>query len=124
MDVIKHFQYSSRATNRYGNSIAADAIGDVNEKRLERRLLPRWVQLAEHMSLSPVFSGIRVTLSFCFIICFVDRCFVFLYFFVWPLCCVVFLDIRIVIILLVSSCNLTVVLYFLKLIDKIYIHCR
>ena len=40
----------NRPTDRTRNSIAADAIGDANEKRLERRLLQRWVQLVEHLS--------------------------------------------------------------------------
>ena len=46
---------SIRATERNGTNIAADAIGDASEKRLERLLFQRWVQLVEHLSLSPIF---------------------------------------------------------------------
>jgi hypothetical protein len=64
----------NRATDRTGNCIAADAIGDANEKRLERRVLQRWVQLVEHLSSPRVCIGIRVTRSFFLFICFVDLC--------------------------------------------------
>ena len=57
----------NQATYRNGNSIAADAIGDANEKWLEWRLLQRRVQLEEHLSLPPVFSWIRVTRSFFYV---------------------------------------------------------
>jgi len=57
----------NRATDITGNSIAADVIGDGNEKRLERRLFQRWVQLVEHLSSPPVVSGIRVTRSFLYL---------------------------------------------------------
>ena len=70
--------------------------------------LTRWVPLVEqelltlpeHMSSSPDFSWVRVTRSLVLYVCFVDRC---LYFFFWPLCCLFFLDIRILIAPLVSS---------------------
>jgi hypothetical protein len=44
--------------------------------------------LPEHMSSTPVLSGVRVTRSLVVCVCFVDRC---LSFFFWPLCCL-FLD--------------------------------
>jgi len=53
--------------------------------------------------LTPVFSGVRVTLSLVLCVCFVDRCLSFLSFFFWPLCCLFFFDIRILITTLVSS---------------------
>ena len=46
------------------------------------------------------FSRVRVTRSLVLCVCFVDRC---LYFYFWPLCCLSFSDIRILIIPLVSS---------------------
>ena len=49
--------------------------------------------LPEHLSSPPVFSGVRVTRSLVLCVCFVDRCFVLLYFFFWPLCCPFFFDI-------------------------------
>ena len=64
----------NRATDRTGNCIAADAIGDANEKCLERRVLRRWVQLVEQLSSPPIFSGIRVTRSFVLFICVVVLC--------------------------------------------------
>ena len=45
-----------------------------------------------------VFSGVRVTRSLVLYVCFVDRCF-----FLLPLCCLFFFDIRILITPLVSS---------------------
>jgi len=56
--------------------------------------------LPEHLSSPPVFSGVRVTRSLVLCVCFVDRC---LYFFFWPLCCLFFCDIRILITPLVYS---------------------
>ena len=65
MDVIKHFQYPLQVERQTEMvSVTADAIGDVYDKRLERLLFQRWVQVVDHLSFSPVFSGIRVTRSF------------------------------------------------------------
>ena len=65
-------------------------------------------QIAEHIlstlpeqpSLPPVFSGVRVTRSLVYCVCFVDRCLSFLF---WSLCCLFFFEIRILIASLVSS---------------------
>jgi hypothetical protein len=54
--------------------------------------------LLEHMSSPPVFSGVRVARSLVLYVCFVDRC---LSFFIWPLCCLFIVDLRILITLLV-----------------------
>ena len=54
--------------------------------------------LPKHLRSPPVFSGVRVTRSLVLDVCFVDRCLSF-----WPLCCLFFFDIRILITLLVSS---------------------
>ena len=59
--------------------------------------------LPEHLSSPPVFSWIRVTRSLVLCVCFVDRCLPFCTFFLWPLCCLFFFDIRILITPLVSS---------------------
>ena len=56
--------------------------------------------LPVHLSSSPGFSGARITRSLTFCVCFVDRC---LSFFFWPLCCLFFFDLRILITPLVSS---------------------
>jgi hypothetical protein len=48
------------------------------------------------------FSGVRVARSLVLCVCFVDRCLSFCPFFVWPLQCLSFCDLRIRIILLVS----------------------
>ena len=56
--------------------------------------------LPEHLSAPPVLSAVRVTRSLVLYICFVDRP---LYFFFWPLCCLFFFDIRILITPLVYS---------------------
>jgi hypothetical protein len=50
-----------------------------------------------------VLSEVRVTLSLVLYVCFVDRCLSFCTFFFWPLCCLFFFDIWILITLLVSS---------------------
>jgi hypothetical protein len=54
----------------------------------------------DHVSSPLVFSGVRVTRSLVWCICFVDRC---LSFFFWPLCCLSFFELGILITLLVSS---------------------
>ena len=53
--------------------------------------------------LTPVFSGVRVTWSQVLCVMFCRTFFVLLYFFFWPLCCLSFLDLRILILPLVSS---------------------
>ena len=64
--------------------------------RPENVYLTRRVSLVEreHLSSLPVFSGVRVTRSLALCVYFVDRC---LSFFFWPLCCLFFFDIRILI---------------------------
>ena len=59
--------------------------------------------LPEHLSSPPVISGVRVTRSFVFYVCFVDRCLPFCTFFLLSLCCLFLLDIRIMIAPLVFS---------------------
>ena len=54
--------------------------------------------LPEYLSLPPVFSGVHVTQSLVLYVCFVDHCLSF-----WPLCCLFFVDLRILITPLVSS---------------------
>jgi hypothetical protein len=71
-------------------------------------ILPRRVPLVEqellilpeHLSSPPGFSGVRVTRSLVLYVYFVDRC---LSFFFWPLCCLFFFDMRILIAPLVYS---------------------
>ena len=53
--------------------------------------------LPEHMRSLQVFSGVRVTRSLVLYLCFVLLCFFF-----WSLCCLFFLDVRILIASLVS----------------------
>ena len=60
------------------------------------------LKLPEHTSSPPVFSGVRVTRSVVLCVCFVDRYLSFCTFF-WPLCCLFFFDLRILITSLVSS---------------------
>ena len=57
--------------------------------------------LPEHLSSTPVFSGFRF-LNFSFMCVFCRSLFVLLYFFFWPLCCLFFFDIWILITPLVS----------------------
>ena len=57
--------------------------------------------LPEHLNSPPVFSGVHVIFSFTCMFC--RSLFVLLYFFFWPLCCLFFFDIRILIAPLVSS---------------------
>ena len=54
--------------------------------------------LPEHLS----FSGVRVTRCLVVCVCFVELCLSFVLFF-WPLCCLLFFDIRIIITPLLSS---------------------
>ena len=55
----------------------------------------------EHLSSPLVFSGVRVTSSLVFCVCFVDLCLSFCPFFLWSLCCLSF-DLQILITPLVS----------------------
>ena len=64
---------------------------------VEQKLLT----LPEHLRSSPIFSGVHVTRSLILYVCFVDRCLSFCTF--WPLCCLFFCDMRILITPLVSS---------------------
>ena len=59
--------------------------------------------LPEHLSSSPVISGVRGTRSLVLYVCFVDRCLSFCTFFFLPLCCRFLFDIWIRITPLVSS---------------------
>ena len=56
--------------------------------------------LPEHLNSPPVFSGVRVNRCLALYVCFIDRC---LSFFFWPLCCLFFFDLRILMATLVSS---------------------
>ena len=53
--------------------------------------------LPEHPSSPPVFSGVRVTRSLVLCVCFVDRCLSFCPFFFWPLSCLFFFELRLLI---------------------------
>jgi len=55
------------------------------------------------LSSPPFFSGVRVTRSLVLCVCFVDCCLSFCTLIFWPLCCLFFFDIRILITSLVSS---------------------
>ena len=59
--------------------------------------------LPEHLSSSPVFSEVRVTWSLLLCACFVDRCLSFYPLSFWPLRCLSFFHLRIMIAPLVSS---------------------
>ena len=61
--------------------------------------------LPEHMSSPPVFSGVRFTRSLVLCVCFVDRCLSFGTFFFWPLCCLFFFDIWILLTPLIYKGN-------------------
>jgi hypothetical protein len=59
--------------------------------------------LPEYLNSSSVFSGVRVARSLVVCVCFVDRFLSFCPFSFWPLCCLFFFDIQILITPLVSS---------------------
>ena len=61
------------------------------------------LSLPEHLGSPPVFSGVHVTRSLVLCVCFVDRCLSFCPFFSWPLCCLFFFDLQILVIPLVFS---------------------
>jgi hypothetical protein len=70
--------------------------------------------LPEHMSLPPVFSAVRVARSFVFCVVFCRLWFVLLFFFYWPLCCLPFFDLRLLITPLVSL-NYSYILFSIRL---------
>jgi hypothetical protein len=59
--------------------------------------------LQEHLNSPPVFSGVRVTRSLVLCVMFCISLFVLFFTFFWPLCCLFFFDLRIMITPLVSS---------------------
>jgi hypothetical protein len=86
--------------------------------RLTRRISlveQELLTLPEPLSSPHVFSGVRVTRSLVLCVCVVDR---YLYIFCWPLLCLFFFDIRILITPLVSSKSscLFVYLFFILFI--------
>ena len=74
--------------------------------RLTRRLSlveQELLTLPEHLSSPPDFNGVRVTQSLVLCVMFCRSLFVLLYFFFWPLCCLFFFDIGILITSLIFS---------------------
>ena len=57
---------------------------------------------SEHLSSPPVLSGVRFSRPLVLCVCFVDRCLSFCTFLFWPLCCLFFFNIWILITSLVS----------------------
>jgi hypothetical protein len=78
--------------------------------------------LPEHLSSTPVFSGFRF-LNFSFMCVFCRSLFVLLYFFFWPLCCLFFFDIRILITPLISS-NSSYVIYWSMIRGVLPLCCK
>ena len=68
------------------------------------KLIVRVLSLPEHVSSPPCFGGIRVARSLVFCVVFVDHCLSFLF---WPLYCLSFLDLLLLItpICIVNLCN-------------------
>ena len=72
----------------------------------------------EHLSSSPVFSGVRVTWSLVLYVCFVDRCFFFCTFSFGHCVCLFFFDVRILITPLVSSISSSESKYYIYFMNK------
>ena len=81
--------------------INAEVITDIIFQHTRRvsREEQKVAAIPEHMSSTPVFSEVPVTRSLVLCVRFVDRCLSF-----WPLCCLFFFDIRILIIPLFGHC--------------------
>jgi hypothetical protein len=75
--------------------------------------------LPEHLSSPAVFSGVRVTRSL--ILCFVGNC---LYFFFWPMRCLFFFHIQILITTLISSNSFYCSLLLIQYICELYVYVR
>ena len=69
----------------------------------------------EHLSSPPDFSGVPFIRSLVLWVCFVNRCLSFFSFSFWPLCCLYFFDLRILITPLVSWNSSYDILYCLQL---------
>ena len=69
---------------------------------------------SEHLSSPPDFSGVPFIRSFVLWVCFVNRCLSFFSFSFWPLCCLYFFDLRILITPLVSWNSSYDILYCLQ----------
>jgi hypothetical protein len=97
----------------------------IGSKRIERAIYKveqELFTLPEHLGSHAGFSGVRVTQSLVLYACFVDRCLSLLYFFIWPLCCLSFFDIRILIVPLVSSSSSYACLYIYNKIELYSFH--
>ena len=91
------YNFISWKINKLGFYFKCVFKGDLRRVQLlDQELLT----IPEYLGSLPIFSGVRVTRSLVLCVCFVDRC---LYFFFWPLFCLFFFDIRIVITPLGSS---------------------
>jgi hypothetical protein len=62
-----------------------------------RSFLHSWLITGFATGFTPIFSVVRVTRSLVLCVCFVDRCLSFCTFSFWPLCCLFFFDIQILI---------------------------
>jgi len=76
--------------------------------------------LPEHLSLPPVYSEVRVTRSLVLCVCFVDRCLSFCTFF-WPLCCLFFFHIRILITLWYLQTFRNIIIHIFMLKNQLYL---
>ena len=95
----KHWPWSYKIF-AYKTVRTKDWIIKGNGFRLTRRVPlveQELLTLPDHLSSPPVFNGVHVTRSLVLYVCFCRSLFVLLYFFFWPLCCLFFFDIRILI---------------------------
>jgi hypothetical protein len=84
LSLSRHFEYANKQIT-YHFWLCYEGVTIVGQKLLN---------LPGHLSSPPDFSAVRGTRSLVLYVCFVDRC---LYFLFWPLCCLFFFDIRILI---------------------------
>ena len=99
---VKRQRIVNKTQKRKEDMIATTTNGTYTWSSVTHLMEQELLTLPEHLSSSPVFSGVRVTRS-CFMYIFCRSLFVPLCFFFWPVCCLFFFDIRILITPLVSS---------------------
>jgi len=116
--------------NNFSSTIFVHVLGKQPIRTLYDWTILELLTLPEHLSSPPVFSGVLVTRTLVLFVCFVDRCLSFrtfsfqlqlqlqfcylvtsasrhltkeYYVHLWPLCCLFFFDLRILITPMVSS---------------------
>jgi hypothetical protein len=88
---------------RYGISVSQMTIGSTGRTHFPVLSSFMTYRICNKINMTGAASGVRVTRSLVLCVCFVDRSLIFCIFFFWPLCCLSFFDLLLLVTPLVSS---------------------